>query len=563
MKNWLNKKLVVISIILTAFCSSFVFAQDITKDQFFIDQVDRKHWEPGGKYFDFRDRGTIVSRSGGVTITSRYKQRTGNFSLQGAEGKANYQFVNDLDRDHFHTDHAPFADSITNSSSNRINSNDGTQKSINLNWTGTLSHPADSYDGVQGSNYPVPQGARDIFEYNITSTATAVYPLTTQELQMFDPPKLDLTERVGNAWNQNTQNVNDNFNSVVSVGLDQFNVLREVGNVHNNNLKQNSNLIAQYATNRYKLGIDGINTLGSATIGYGTAALGGLISPFVYKARREVGNAAVFGFKKIPVGGQFTYLKQSHIATTNVKRTLRENPYLGKSLEAAGNVLFVTGVGVGAGVGTAVNVAGGVTVKAVASGVLTATVGGIPRSITKNLIRSLTVKPSDNNHISSRDVLNNAVREKVTDGENTTLLNSILTDGDIKGLKTEELLANTYRNNGYTVLDGKYSGNKGIDSIAIKDGNVHIIEAKQYSGDGGIQLQRKNDNTQLDPQMSHDWIVSRVEKIEELMDSKAYKGNITPDQLTIIKSAIKSKSYTKSVSAVDKTTGELLTMYLK
>jgi len=561
METWLSKKLVVISIILMAFCPNLVLAQDITKDQFFIDQIDRKHWEPGGKYFDFRDRGTIVGRSGSVTITSTYKQRTGNFSLQGAEGKANYQFINDLDRDHFHTDHAPFADSITNSSSNRIDSNDGTQKSINLNWIGTLSHPADSYDGVQGSNYPVPQGARDIFEYNITGTATAVYPLTTQELQMLDPPKLDLTERVGNAWNQNTQNVRDNFNSGVSVGIDQFNLLGEVGNVHSNNLKQNSNLIARYATNTYKSGIDGINTLGSATIGYGTAVLGGLISPFVYKARREAGNIAVLGFKELSTGGQFTYLKQSHIATTNVKRTLRENPYIGKTLEAAGNVLFVTGVG--AGIGTAVNVAGGVTVKAVASGVLKATVGGIPRSITKSLIRSLTIKPSAKNHLANTDVLNNSAKLEVNGSKNKNLLDSIVNGKDGNGAKTEELVAGVYRDNGYTVLDGKYSGNNGIDLIAIKDGNVYIIEAKQYNGKNGIKLKKENPDTRLPSQSSDEWNLSRINLIDKAIENKTYKGEITGEQLTLIKSAIKSKSYINSVSAVNKATGELLAVYLK
>ena len=41
-----------------------------------------------------------------------------------------------------------------------------------LKYTGHEHHPADGYDGPQGGGYPAPKGARDIYTYKISGTAT-------------------------------------------------------------------------------------------------------------------------------------------------------------------------------------------------------------------------------------------------------------------------------------------------------------------------------------------------------------------------------------------------------
>ncbi|ENW4707645.1 polymorphic toxin MafB class 3, partial [Neisseria gonorrhoeae] len=73
---------------------------------------------------------------------------------------------------HGHEVHSPFDNHDSRSTSDFSGGVDGGFTVYQLHRTGSEIHPEDGYDGPQGSGYPEPQGARDIYSYYVKGTST-------------------------------------------------------------------------------------------------------------------------------------------------------------------------------------------------------------------------------------------------------------------------------------------------------------------------------------------------------------------------------------------------------
>ncbi|HEZ0870748.1 TPA: polymorphic toxin MafB class 3, partial [Neisseria meningitidis] len=73
---------------------------------------------------------------------------------------------------HGHEVHSPFDHHDSKSTSDFSGGVDGGFTVYQLHRTGSEIHPEDGYDGPQGSDYPPPGGARDIYSYYVKGTST-------------------------------------------------------------------------------------------------------------------------------------------------------------------------------------------------------------------------------------------------------------------------------------------------------------------------------------------------------------------------------------------------------
>ncbi|EPI1535261.1 polymorphic toxin MafB class 3 [Neisseria gonorrhoeae] len=137
------------------------------------DDMQAKHYEPGGKYHLFGNgRGSVKNRVYAVQtfdatavgpILPITHERTGFEGVIGYETHFS---------GHGHEVHSPFDNHDSRSTSDFSGGVDGGFTVYQLHRTGSEIHPADGYDGPQGSGYPEPQGARDIYSYYVKGTST-------------------------------------------------------------------------------------------------------------------------------------------------------------------------------------------------------------------------------------------------------------------------------------------------------------------------------------------------------------------------------------------------------
>ncbi|HEZ2163620.1 TPA: polymorphic toxin MafB class 3 [Neisseria meningitidis] len=137
------------------------------------DDMQAKHYEPGGKYHLFGDgRGSVKNRVYAVQtfdatavgpILPITHERTGFEGVIGYETHFS---------GHGHEVHSPFDHHDSKSSSDFSGGVDGGFTVYQLHRTGSEIHPEDGYDGPQGSDYPPPGGARDIYSYYVKGTST-------------------------------------------------------------------------------------------------------------------------------------------------------------------------------------------------------------------------------------------------------------------------------------------------------------------------------------------------------------------------------------------------------
>ncbi|MFG6479459.1 polymorphic toxin MafB class 3, partial [Neisseria gonorrhoeae] len=137
------------------------------------DDMQAKHYEPGGKYHLFGNgRGSVKNRVYAVQtfdatavgpILPITHERTGFEGIIGYETHFS---------GHGHEVHSPFDNHDSRSTSDFSGGVDGGFTVYQLHRTGSEIHPADGYDGPQGGGYPEPQGARDIYSYHIKGTST-------------------------------------------------------------------------------------------------------------------------------------------------------------------------------------------------------------------------------------------------------------------------------------------------------------------------------------------------------------------------------------------------------
>ncbi|EMU2944460.1 polymorphic toxin MafB class 3 [Neisseria gonorrhoeae] len=137
------------------------------------DDMQAKHYEPGGKYHLFGNgRGSVKNRVYAVQtfdatavgpILPITHERTGFEGIIGYETHFS---------GHGHEVHSPFDNHDSRSTSDFSGGVDGGFTVYQLHRTGSEIHPEDGYDGPQGSDYPPPGGARDIYSYHIKGTST-------------------------------------------------------------------------------------------------------------------------------------------------------------------------------------------------------------------------------------------------------------------------------------------------------------------------------------------------------------------------------------------------------
>ncbi|CNP92990.1 polymorphic toxin MafB class 3 [Neisseria gonorrhoeae] len=137
------------------------------------DDMQAKHYEPGGKYHLFGNgRGSVKNRVCAVQtfdatavgpILPITHERTGFEGIIGYETHFS---------GHGHEVHSPFDNHDSKSTSDFSGSVDGGFTVYQLHRTGSEIHPEDGYDGPQGSDYPPPGGARDIYSYYVKGTST-------------------------------------------------------------------------------------------------------------------------------------------------------------------------------------------------------------------------------------------------------------------------------------------------------------------------------------------------------------------------------------------------------
>ncbi|ENX9403172.1 DUF1020 domain-containing protein, partial [Neisseria gonorrhoeae] len=137
------------------------------------DDMQAKHYEPGGKYHLFGNgRGSVKNRVCAVQtfdatavgpILPITHERTGFEGVIGYETHFS---------GHGHEVHSPFDNHDSRSTSDFSGGVDGGFTVYQLHRTGSEIHPEDGYDGPQGGGYPEPQGARDIYSYYVKGTST-------------------------------------------------------------------------------------------------------------------------------------------------------------------------------------------------------------------------------------------------------------------------------------------------------------------------------------------------------------------------------------------------------
>ncbi len=171
MKQLIKKSVVVFAAAIALLQIPFAFAQDL--DARLRDDMQAKHYEPGGKYHLFGGgRGSVTNKvyavhTFGATAVGPVLPIT--HERTGFEGVIGYEthFSG-----HGHEVHAPFNHHASRSLTDFSGGVNGGFTVYELHRTGSQIHPADGYDGPQGGGYPEPQGARDIYSYYVKGTAT-------------------------------------------------------------------------------------------------------------------------------------------------------------------------------------------------------------------------------------------------------------------------------------------------------------------------------------------------------------------------------------------------------
>lgn len=186
-------------------------ASGLASDPFIRQNLDRRNFEPGGKYHLFGSRGATAERTGEIHIIPTGEQTFIHNKMEIALISGDIGYTTRFNG-HGHHVHAPFDNHASRSdkSSNGQFAIDRTTYS--LRWTGHEHHPADGYDGPQGSGYPAPTGARDEYSYKIEGLASRISVIqpdsTTSSRNRIENRFTDagkaFTERIPSAWEKAT-----------------------------------------------------------------------------------------------------------------------------------------------------------------------------------------------------------------------------------------------------------------------------------------------------------------------------------------------------------------------
>lgn len=485
----------------------------IKNDPVLQSAIARQNWEPGGKYFgsttQVRGQLDASSRSGTVSILPSSSVNIGSFSLQSATITGNYGYVLRFS-DHPYTEHAPSESRTTSSDSAKNQRPDGTQTSYSLNWTKTLTHPADGYDGVQGGGYPVPAGARDNYNYTINGIATGTYLVSSSDSQKLEAP--GFLDRVGAYGNHTVENIARGWNITYGGGANLIN---------GSGWKE-------------KLGgaADTINGAGRIVFSGLAGAIQGLAGPELSQLINASSDYSVInGFNSLNIQNQF----QSLASFVSTGEWLAENSFVAKTAEASIN-LFLAGEGsLGKGF-----------INQTGESALQGTIkGGVFYQLVDNLVIS-----AEKGFINATKVAQGAKIAAETSQE-LELVSQISLGLDTTGKLTEDLLRSMARRSGSKVLPGsKYGVDSGFDLVLKNtDGSITIVEAKQIKN-GAIQLSPNGAGGNV--QMSQDWINTVIGRLPE-GDAK----------IALINQIQNSGIINTVVGGVDRTTGTVVIVPIK
>lgn len=211
--NRQNKFIKLLAFAAIALCP-FAQADDLTgsnlpSDPFIRQAIATRNFEPGGAYNLFKLRGTVTNRKNNIQIVPFVNQRIGGLQIEQAAVGGNVTYTAKFSG-HTHDEHGPFAnynsktlDPVTKGSALLGFT------SYKFNISGTEVHPADAYDGEQGSGYPAPTGARDEYTYSLGGHAHSVSVVPIDDSRS---TQQRLFDRFGNAYNTVTNGVSDAWN---------------------------------------------------------------------------------------------------------------------------------------------------------------------------------------------------------------------------------------------------------------------------------------------------------------------------------------------------------------
>ena len=161
-------------ILATVFIPLPATAQPLMADPAVGRLTNRKAYEPGGEHFLFgHSRGTVHKRKGGIKIRPGGTTLSGNIETETVYFNGTYGYETKFHNHHW-DEHSPFEDrTVRNGKGKGASLSDGFGST---NYVYSISakkvHPANGYDGPQGGGYPEPKGARDIYSYSVSGTAS-------------------------------------------------------------------------------------------------------------------------------------------------------------------------------------------------------------------------------------------------------------------------------------------------------------------------------------------------------------------------------------------------------
>lgn len=290
-------------------------AAELAKAPFITDNAQRQHFEPGGKYHLFGNpRGSVANRTGKIDVTQAYTHQMGNLLIQQANINGTIGYHTRFSG-HGHEVHAPFDNHASRSASEEKGSVNEGFTVYRLNWEGHEHHPADGYDGPQGSNYPKPTGARDEYTYNVNGVARSIKlnPTDTRDVR---------------------QRISDNYSNLGSNFSDRAHEANRKMFEHNSKLDRWGNImefingVAAGALNPF---LSASEALGIGDILYGTGYAIDKATMYGISPLSADGKLTAIG----GLGGSAGFEKNTREA---VDRWIQENPNAAETVEAAFNV---------------------------------------------------------------------------------------------------------------------------------------------------------------------------------------------------------------------------------
>nr|WP_314270899.1 MafB family polymorphic toxin [uncultured Kingella sp.] len=150
----------------------------LPNDPFVRKALATQNFEPGGEYHLFgKLRGPVSDKQNKTVIFPLSSQQYGGVKIEQAQ-LGGYVRYKAKFSGHTHDEHSPFSShrSIPGKPHKHGNPLIGFT-AYKITASGTELHPADAYDGPQGSGYPAPTGARDEYTYAVSGSAQRVEPV--------------------------------------------------------------------------------------------------------------------------------------------------------------------------------------------------------------------------------------------------------------------------------------------------------------------------------------------------------------------------------------------------